>query len=85
MGYIKNRWIESMEPKPHEWDRRWIPASERLPSEFGKDVLVFVFDNTDPEVKYQAIGSFERGEGWHVTGYDRTTVTQWMPMPEPPA
>jgi hypothetical protein len=76
--------VQATHPKRYEWARTWIPASERLPSDLGEDVLVFVFDNLDPEVKYPAVGRFERGEGWIVTGYDKTTVTHWMPLPEPP-
>ena len=62
----------------------WISASDLLPYDFGEDVLVFVFDNTDPELKYPAIGNFDIGQGWAVTSYPEATVTHWMPLPKPP-
>jgi hypothetical protein len=78
--------MQATHPKRYEWARTWISASERIPNHFGVDVLVFVFDNTDPEVKWEAIGTFEQGEGWDVNHYDRkdVTVTHWMPLPQRP-
>ena len=77
MGHMKDKWIEQMEPKPHEWERRWIPVEERVPED-GVRVLAH-YDGR--------VFTAERFEGiWHwIEGNTFTPhVEHWMPMPEPP-
>lgn len=86
MGYMKDKWIEQMEPKPHEWERHWIPVGERLP-ERGQMVIVAFRGHWggDPgQVSAEVFWSDDRG-GW--TGCDSMKggkPTHWMPLPEPP-
>jgi hypothetical protein len=81
MGYMKDKWIEQMEPKPHEWERRWIPVSERLPE---RNEIVLAVDQGGVTV-----GSYSPMlEDWWALHGDRmapgAVVTHWMPLPEPP-
>jgi hypothetical protein len=80
MGHMKDKWIEQMEPKPHEWERRWIPVGERLPQP-DVDVLVhFAISGFE-------IGCIEGLSGGWLCARDvcRDEATHWMPLPEPPA
>ena len=52
-------------------ERRWIPATERLP-DIGKDVLIYSKED-GVDVDYY---------GGDMFGY--WNVTHWMPLPEPP-
>jgi len=63
----------------------WISIADEMP-EFDEDVLVFVFDNTSPEVKYPLVGYFLADGGWQVwgSGGGTHTVTHWMPLPARP-
>lgn len=96
MGHMKDKWIEQMEPKPHEWERRWIPVEERLPKEY-ETVLVA----TDGGVAAAEIrlpdDEYDIDEPWWMVFKDRRErsmswagfvklrdVTHWMPLPEPP-
>jgi hypothetical protein len=70
---------------------RWIPVSERLPDLVNsKDARyvtqerysgpVLVFDGSEVHV-----GTYGDVEGW-LSGYETlSSVTHWMPLPEPPA
>lgn len=79
MGYMKDKWIEQMEPKPHEWERRWIPVGERLPEphhhvigwqpDFARTAEVWIGSSG------QWIGGDFESAG---------DITHWMPLPEPP-
>jgi hypothetical protein len=80
MGHIKKRWIESMEPRPQEWDRRWIPVSEQMPDE---RTLVLCGDDFDGWVE---VLQFEHWSGWVTRRGDPAYAnpTHWMKLPEPP-
>jgi hypothetical protein len=82
MGHMKDKWIEQMEPKPHEWERRWIPVGERLPE---MDERVMVGNATDGWV---TVGSRQlTGAYHHWDGDDHEELcepTHWMPLPAPP-
>ncbi len=81
MGYMKDRWIESMEPKPHEWERRWIPVDESLP-ESGEPVLCSDdFDGWCEVLQHEGLA------GWvDIRGNQAyATPTHWMQLPKPPA
>ena len=81
MGYYKDKWIEQMQPKPHEWERRWIPVEERLPDEGSGGVLGFRRSDI-------AAGEHSYGMAWNHGGKlawnEPMTPTHWMPLPEPP-
>jgi hypothetical protein len=82
MGYMKDKWIEQMEPKPHEWERRWIPVGERLPD---RNEIVLATDQDGVTV-----GSYSPMlDDWWTLHGDRmapgAVVTNWMPLPKPPA
>ena len=88
MGYMKDKWIEQMEPKPHEWERRWIPVSERLPP---NDDWVLGFQKWLPDVYkcdegVMACWYYHRKSEWKTCEeYDTLpNITHWMPLPEPP-
>lgn len=70
-----------------EVDAKWIPCSERLPSENGQYICTLPFgDNDDNEVYVWAL-SFHNGrfydddDEWGMTFYD--DVIAWMPLPKP--
>ena len=86
MGYLKRQEIEAMEPKPHEWDRRWTPVAEALP-ESNERVLIFC-PLLEP---HEVIGATSYpGSTWGVWITDdgqelgETEPTHWMKLPEPP-
>lgn len=69
-----------------EWNKRtpdWISVNKRLPEESG-DYLVFV------EGLIENMMYFKRHSAWNATdlnchkNYEITTVTHWLPLPEPP-
>lgn len=63
---------------------RWIPCSERLPSEQGQYLVTFPLCNGDPWVYVLSFckGKFyETDDEWGDVEYD--DVTAWMPLPEP--
>ena len=63
---------------------RWIPCSERLPSEQGQYLVTFPLSNGDPWVYVLSFckGKFyETDDEWGDAEYD--DVTAWMPLPEP--
>ena len=78
MGYMKDKWIEQMEPKPHEWGRRWIPVGERMPAE---GTIVLAWDGTRIVFVYARDGQWiDTLYGWVIPD----GPTHWMPLPEPP-
>jgi hypothetical protein len=81
MGYMKDKWIESMEPKPHEWERRWIPVEESLPDDIPHGYCL-VTDGTNVGT---ANYSKEGRQFYHCIDRDYWKPTHWMPLPEPPA
>ena len=97
MGYMKDKWIEQMEPKPHEWERRWIPVGERLPKR-GDRVLVAHrrYDWSNSSHKYRKLKRLgvrpatylikgHTGLQFCVSGGDVVgEPVAWMPLPEPP-
>lgn len=69
-----------------EWNKRtpdWISVNKRLPEESG-DYLVFV-EGLIENMMYS-----KRHSTWNATdlnchkNYEITTVTHWLPLPEPP-
>lgn len=62
----------------YERKQRWIPCSERLPSE-GKEVLITAWRDT------VMIAWIEDGEWTNdaLTFTDQSKVNAWMPLPEP--
>jgi hypothetical protein len=87
MGYMKDKWIEQMEPKPHEWARRWIPVDESLPEDFGNALLYLDYGDG---YGGQAVGYFLKGNFWLYEDDNITCdeagvkVLYWMHLPEPP-
>ena len=80
MGYMKDKWIEQMEPKPHEWERRWSPVGERLPVDIPHGYCLV----TDGENVGTANYSTTANKFDHCIDRDYWTPTHWMPLPEPP-
>jgi hypothetical protein len=87
MGWLKRRIIEELEPTMAEWERRWIPVTERMPTP-GEDVLAFthnygpVVASTDTAGTWRATHKdYESGEPYL---RDAGTVSHWMPLPAPP-
>jgi hypothetical protein len=87
MGYVKDRWIEAMQPTPQDWERRWIPVSERLPEE-GVNVLAWLADRS------RAVVAYRRDKWWDGTDEelnfhsytkvnDAEAPTHWMPLQPP--
>ena len=96
MGHMKDKWIEQMEPKPHEWERRWIPVEERLPKEY-ETVLVATDggvaaaeirlpdDECDIDEPWWMVFKDRRERSMSWAGFVKLRdVTHWMPLPEPP-
>ena len=95
MGYLKHQEIEAMEPKPHEWDRRWIPVDESLPDDGAKVLVAYLFPPSyslrfikDPvqEVRYEICDCLN-GRFWFeddCVRYERSDATHWMELPKPP-
>jgi hypothetical protein len=82
MGYVKDRWTEAMQPTPQEWDRRWIPVSERLPEPFVP-VLAWFASPVTRKLKYAEVTHRGLAGDWqHSQQFDKPT--HWMPLPEPP-
>jgi hypothetical protein len=87
MGFVKHRWIEAMQPTPQEWDRRWIPVSERLPED---RVRVLTCGDDPVEGPFTLIGFWEPASkfgpaGWWLPCFSEFgPVAYWMPLPEPP-
>ena len=63
----------------------WISIGDEMP-QFHDEVLLFVFDNSLPELKYACCGLLDPREGWLIWSEDEdeVTVTHWMPLPSPP-
>lgn len=62
---------------------RWIPVTERLPEDPAKKVLIFAphtHGNIVDSGRYLGADGWVL-DGWHLT---QTSVTHWMPLPEPP-
>ena len=93
MGHMKDKWIEQMEPKPHEWERRWIPVEERLPDRgwdgfsqigvvaAGNSYFLGRYYKCDPGDECHECDA-DLGERWYIDTSD--PPTHWMPLPEPP-
>ena len=58
-----------------DWDKRWIPVTERLP-ELGQEVIVFSGGVVE--------GSVFAYHFWNKDFQSWLHITHWMPMPEPP-
>jgi hypothetical protein len=81
MGYLKHQEIAAMEPKPHEWARRWIPVEEALPEDRE---WCWVYTGSEPfPAIYDArsTNTWTNGDTWE--DFDHA-VTHWMPLPAPP-
>lgn len=62
---------------------RWIPVEERLPEDPVQKVLVFV---PHPHGNIVDAGRYLGADGWVLEGWclTQSSVTHWMPLPEPP-
>lgn len=62
---------------------RWIPVTERLPTDPVKKVLIFAPHTHGNIVD---VGRYLGADGWVLEGWYLTqnAVTHWMPLPEPP-
>ena len=62
---------------------RWIPVTERLPTDPVKKVLIFAPHTHGNIVD---VGRYLGADGWVLEGWylTQTSVTHWMPLPEPP-
>lgn len=63
---------------------RWIPCSERLPSEQGQYLVTFPLCNGEPWVYILSFNKgkfYETDDEWGDVEYD--DVTAWMPLPKP--
>ncbi len=86
----------ALESVPSAQPERWIPCSERLPSENGVYLVTsrekataeeFGFDLDDVEVKKMRFDE----DGWRIprhlpewiNGVVHTTILAWMPLPKP--
>lgn len=65
-------YIQLLEAQTH----RWIPVEERLPED-GQGALVICRDGYITTMAYE----YER---WWWQGTEDESVTNWMPLPEPP-
>jgi hypothetical protein len=84
MGYVKDRWIEAMQPTPQDWERRWIPVSERLPE---PDTFAIVATKDGVCEALYGLGGIESPNDppyWVVNDYGEVCPTHWMALPEPP-
>lgn len=57
--------------------QKWIPVSERLPEPFE---IVIVYDKNEKYVSEAYMTKHKEWVGIHM----KSTVTHWMPLPEPP-
>lgn len=60
---------------------KWIPVSERLPTEELASVLVYTKDGGVSEGQYYPTIKSWKQFRWSV---ENATVTHWMPLPKPP-
>lgn len=58
-----------------DWDKRWIPVTERLP-ERGQEVVVFSGGVLKGDVFAYLF--------WNKDYASWANITHWMPLPEPP-
>lgn len=83
--FSKDQIILAMEEYADQFKTKWVSVEERLPEE-GKNVIVFYG-------KYVSAGYIrnvqyykrpEKADKWQIEGRTSSSVTHWMPMPEPP-
>ena len=62
---------------------RWVPVDERLPEDPVHKVLIFV---PRPHGNIVDVGRYLGADGWVLEGWylTQSSVTHWMPLPEPP-
>lgn len=81
------RWRKDVEEQGCEFfddGNKWIPCTERLPSEKGQYLVTFPLCNGEPWVYVLSFckGKFyETDDEWGDVEYD--DVTAWMPLPKP--
>lgn len=71
---------------------QWISVKERLPDSKSERVLIFLTNYGNPRVDigyydgpYDGYGAEEGDQEFTDSDSERTTsVTHWMPLPEPP-
>ena len=78
-------WFESCELAIEALERtRWIPVSERLPTE-TKTVLIFTnWDDESSTENYVRQATFGNGIWLDVDANTEENITHWMPLPKPP-
>ncbi len=79
MGHLKRRIIEELEPTMAEWERRWIPVSERFPCDESM-VLVWSQSNGLHLAYIDPWGQWRDADE-----NPGKKITHWMPLPAPPS
>ena len=65
--------------------RDWISVIERLPENDDFVIVAIKDEHGDSPYVYSDFGwYFDRAECWIVDTEQRTNITHWMPLPEPP-
>ncbi len=68
---------------------KWVPISDKLPEKVGEEVLVVGSSGLGPEpyitiVEYLGDYSFGHKRDDELNGFSVSSITHWMPLPEPP-
>ena len=81
-----NNYFFTREEAAEAWNRRspdWISVNKRLPEESG-DYLVFVEGMIENMLYSKQHSAWNADDLNCHKNYEITTVTHWMPLPEPP-
>ena len=81
MGYTRKLLIEELADKVDQYEKGWIPVSERLPKcnpRYGEEYVLVCMDDG-----FVATTTYVENEGFELWA-ESGEVTYWMPLPEPP-
>lgn len=84
IGKLDNRCARYAEEIAVAQERaRWVQVDERLPEDPVQKVLIFV---PHPHGNIVDVGRYLGADGWVLEGWylTQSSVTHWMPLPEPP-